>query len=181
MNSSFWGYFLVMLGVLGIVIINISSNLLMTNEQDYYILKETAEAAMIDSFDMRAYREGLGYDEVKPDNDPSSMYCNSGIPGTIRIVKEKFVENFVRRFANNIDMARKYKIIINDIDECPPKVSITMVSSQPFDFISMFTPTEVEEAKIVNRITAIIEEYPKDLETDYELPKYDHIDDDTGD
>ena len=161
MNSSFWGYFLVLLGVLGVVIINISTNLLMTNEQDYYILKETAEAAMIDSLDMRAYREGLGYDEVTPENDSSSMYCVTGMPGTIRIVKEKFVENFVRRFANNIDMARKYKIIINDIDECPPKVSITMVSTQGFDFTKMFTPETIDDASIVNRITAILEEYPR--------------------
>ena len=172
MNSSFWGYFLVLLGMLGIVIINISTNLLMTNEQDYYILKETAEAAMIDAFDMRAYREGLGYDNVTPENDKSSMYCVTGVPGTIRIVKEKFVENFVRRFANNIDMARKYIIIINDIDECPPKVSITMVSSQQFDFTKMFTTENVNDAAIVNRITAILEEYPKDLETDYDLPEY---------
>lgn len=171
MNSSFWGYFLVLLGMLGIVIINISTNLLMTNEQDYYILKETAEAAMIDAFDMRAYREGLGYDEVVPENDKSSMYCVTGVPGTIRIIKEKFVENFVRRFANNIDMARKYKIIINDIDECPPKVSITMISSQQFDFTGMFTTERVDDAAIVNRLTAILEEYPRDLETDYELPE----------
>ena len=167
MNSSVWAYFLVLLGMLGIVIINTSTNLLMTNEQDYFILKETAEAAMIDAVDMRAYREGLGYDDVRIENDPTSMYCITGQPGTIRIFKEKFVENFVRRFANNIDMARKYRIIINDIDECPPKVSITLISSQHFDFVKMFTSTEVEDAAIVNTITAILEEYPKELETEY--------------
>ncbi len=168
MNSSVWAYFLVLIGILGIVIINTSTNLLMTNEQDYFILKETTEAAMIDAIDMKAYREGLD-STVTPSSDPTSMYCEPGHKGTIRIYKEKFVENFVRRFANNIDMARKYKIIINDIDECPPKVSITMMSSQHFDFIKMFTTQEVQDAAIVNRITAILEEYPKELETEFNL------------
>ena len=31
----------------------------------------------------------------------------------------------------------------------------------------MFTSTEVEDAAIVNTITAILEEYPKELETEY--------------
>ena len=127
---------------------------------------------MVDAIDMRAYREGVGYDDVSYLTDPDSMYCLSGEPGTIRILKEKFVENFVRRFANNIDMARKYKVIINDIDECPPKVSVTMMSSHHFDFIKMFSPTKVEDAAIVNTITAILEEYPRELETpfDYNFP-----------
>ena len=58
MNSSAWAYFFMLMGILGLVIINTSSNLLMTNEQDYYILKEVTEAAMVDSIDYRAFREG---------------------------------------------------------------------------------------------------------------------------
>ena len=56
MNSSAWAYFFIVMGILGLVIINTSSNLLMTNEQDYYILKEVTEAAMIDAIDYRAFR-----------------------------------------------------------------------------------------------------------------------------
>ena len=70
MNSSMWAYFIVLLGILGIVIINTSTNLLMTNEQDYFILKETTEAAMIDAIDMEAYRSGVRGDADGGDGVP---------------------------------------------------------------------------------------------------------------
>ena len=169
MNSSAWAYFFVLMGILGLVIINTSSNLLMTNEQDYFILKEVTEAAMVDAIDYRAYREGLGYDNVTSYNDPDSMHCITGQPGTIRILKEKFVENFTLRFANAVDMAKKYKIVVNDIQECPPKVTVTLVSTHAFDFVDVFTDADVGEAEIVNRITAILENTPAEYEKNYTI------------
>ncbi len=127
MNSHAWGYLFMMIGILGLFIINISTNLMMTNEQDYFILREVTEAAMIDSIDYRAYREGVGYDDVVHDNDPDSMYCLNGIKGQYRILKEKFVENFTYRFVNSVDMAKKYRIIVNEVVECPPKVTVTLL------------------------------------------------------
>ena len=169
MNSSAWAYFFMLLGILGLVIINTSSNLLMTNEQDYYVLKEVTEAAMIDSIDYRAFREGLGYDNVTEFNDPDSMHCISGKPGTIRILKEKFVENFTLRFVNAVDMAKKYKIVVNDVQECPPKVTVTLVSTHAFDFVDVFTDADVGEAEIVNKITAILEETPAENVSGYSI------------
>ena len=32
----------------------------MSNEQNYYLLKEITEAAMMDSVDLKAYRDGVG-------------------------------------------------------------------------------------------------------------------------
>ncbi len=169
MNGSAWAYFFIVMGILGLVIINTSSNLLMTNEQDYYILKEVTEAAMIDSIDYRAYREGLGYDGVTESTDPDSMYCITGMPGTIRILKEKFVENFTYRFANAVDMAKKYKIVVNDVQECPPKVTVTLISTHAFDFVDVFTDADVGEAEVVNRITAILETPPAENVTGYTI------------
>ena len=79
------------------------------------------------------------------------------------INKEKFIESFVRRFANSAQLNRKYRIIIHDIDECPPKVSVTLIATQEFSFVSFFegignSDTKFEtEADIVNTLTAILE------------------------
>ena len=125
MNSSVWMYFFMLMGILGILLINIFGNVIMSNEQNYYLLKEVTEAAMMDAVDLKAYRDGVGWDGVTKESDPETMHCMEGIPGTVRIIEEKFVESFVRRFASSAQLNRKYKIIINDIDECPPKVTVT--------------------------------------------------------
>ena len=49
--------------------------------------------------------------------------CNSYIN------KEKFVENFVRRYGENSQTSRKYKIKFYDINETPPKVSVQVTST----------------------------------------------------
>ena len=156
MNSSMWMYFFMVMGILGIVLINIFGNVIMSNEQNYYLLKEITEAAMIDAVDLKAYRDGIGWDGVTEDTDPESMHCMEGIPGTIRIIEEKFVESFVRRFASSAQLNRKYKIIINDIDECPPKVTVTLVATEEFSFLSMFNVEYNSGEDIVNVLTGII-------------------------
>ena len=157
MNSSMWMYFFMVMGILGIVLINIFGNVIMSNEQNYYLLKEITEAAMIDAVDLKAYRDGIGWDGVTEDTDPESMHCMEGIPGTIRIIEEKFVESFVRRFASSSQLNRKYKIIINDIDECPPKVTVTLVATEEFSFLSMFNVEYNSGEDIVNVLTGILE------------------------
>lgn len=157
MNSSMWMYFFMVMGILGIVLINIFGHVVISNEQNYYLLKEISEAAMIDAVDLKSYRDGVGWDGVTEDTDPESMHCLEGIPGTVRIVKEKFVESFVRRFANSADLSRKYKIIINDIDECPPKVTVTLVSTEKFSFLSFFKVEYDTDENIVNVLTGILE------------------------
>ena len=157
MNSSMWMYFFMVMGILGIVLINIFGNVIMSNEQNYYLLKEITEAAMIDAVDLKAYRDGIGWDGVTEDTDPESMHCMEGIPGTIRIIEEKFVESFVRRFASSAQLNRKYKIIINDIDECPPKVTVTLVATEEFSFLSMFNVEYNCGEDIVNVLTGILE------------------------
>ncbi len=157
MNSSMWMYFFMVMGILGIVLINIFGNVIMSNEQNYYLLKEITEAAMIDAVDLKAYRDGIGWDGVTEDTDPESMHCMEGIPGTIRIIEEKFVESFVRRFASSAQLNRKYKIIINDIDECPPKVTVTLVATEEFSFLSMFNVEYNSGEDIVNVLTGILE------------------------
>ena len=130
MKESFWGVFIVGLGVTAIAFIYIFQNITNTDEHNYNLLKETTEAAMIDAFDLASYR----YD------------------GSIRIDREKFVENFLRRFAENANLARTYNIEIYDVNEEPPKVSIKVSSGE----VSNIT-NDVMEFNIVNQLDAILE------------------------
>lgn len=130
MKESFWGLFIVGLGVTAIAFIYVFQNITNTDEHNYNLLKETTEAAMIDAFDLASYR----YD------------------GTIRIDREKFVENFLRRFAENANLARTYNIEIYDVNEEPPKVSIKVSSGE----VSNIT-NDVMEFNIVNQLDAILE------------------------
>lgn len=157
MKESIWAYFFMIMGILGIVLINIFGNILMSNEQNYYLLKETTKAAMYDSIDFKGYREGLGWDGVTSATDPESMHCEAGIPGTLRIIKEKFVESFVRRFAENAKLNRKYRIVIHDIDECPPKVSVSLIATERFSFLRFFNVTYNSGQDITNSLTGILE------------------------
>ena len=171
MKESLWMYFFMVMGILGIVLINIFGNILISNEQNYYLLKEVTQAAMYDAVDLKAYREGTGWDGIYSScegitglckADPESMHCLAYQPGTVRIIKEKFVESFIRRFSDNADLNRNYRIVIHDIDECPPKVSLSLIATENFDFVTFFsidfsngeTNTSTD---IVNSITGILE------------------------
>ena len=54
--------------------------------------------------------------------------------GSLRMDKEKFVESFLRRFANSIDNTRNYRIGFYDLNEVPPKVSIKVDSATVLNF-----------------------------------------------
>ena len=158
MNESLCLYLFMMIGILGIVLIYIFGNIVISNEQIYYLLKEVTEAAMYDAIDLKAYRDGVGWDGVTMDTDPESMHCIAGKEGTVRIVKERFVESFVRRFSESASLNRQYRIVIHDIDECPPKVSVSIISTERFSMVELFnvyydSPT----TNIVNSLTGILE------------------------
>ena len=70
MKESYWGYWLVMLGILVIGVMLLISSTTTGTTQDYYELKETASASMVDAVDYSYYR----------------LY------GDLKISKEKFIE-----------------------------------------------------------------------------------------
>lgn len=72
--------------------------------------------------------------------------------GTVKIDEQKFVENFIRRFAENADLSNVYLIEIYDVNETPPKVSLRVSSSK-----STAATGEIVEFEIVNNIDAILE------------------------
>ena len=130
MKETIWGYWIIMLGVFVTVIMMLISNVTTQNTQDYYLIKEVTEAAMIDAVNYGYYRK---YGELKMD-------------------REKFVESFLRRFAENVSF-NTYQIDFYDIYEAPPKVSVKVTSkSRTFRVAGDSTNFD-----IVNKIDAILE------------------------
>ena len=128
MKAAFWGVGIILVGLTGIVFLMLFENVTSSNEQNYYLLREVTEAAMTDSIDIGYYRQ----------------------TGIIKINKEKFVENFVRRFAENANIQKTYKIKIYDVIETPPKVSLQVSTSTYITFTG-------EDFNIINNIDAILE------------------------
>lgn len=119
-----------MLGIVSIAFIIFFQNATNSDEQNYILLKEITEAAMYDAVDYAQYRK----------------------TGTICIDREKFVENFIRRFAESVSIGNTYKIDIYDVNECPPKVSLEVSSK-----LDSNVTGEIMEFDIVNRLDAILE------------------------
>lgn len=130
MKESFWGAAIVGVGIFSIFFIYLFQSITNTDEHNYHLLKETTEAAMIDALDLAEYREN----------------------GTIKIDREKFVENFLRRFAESATLSRTYKIEIYDVNEKPPKVSLKVSSTEATGITG-----EIVEFDISNSIDAILE------------------------
>ena len=130
MKESFWGVFVIMLGVVSIAFIYFFQTYTNTDEQNYILLTEITEAAMYDAVDLASYRS----------------------TGTVRIDREKFVENFLRRFAESVTLGNTYVIEIYDVNELPPKVSLKVSTKLQTNVTS-----EIMEFDIVNRLDAILE------------------------
>ena len=131
----------IMLAIMALLLINVISNYSTGGELDYYLVKETTEAAMEDSVDMEFYRL-------------NSLY---------RIDKEKFVESFLRRLADSVDNTRSYYVSFYDINEVPPKVSVKVDSLTVLSFSG-------SAANISTNVDAIIEtKYANDQFTEKAL------------
>ena len=112
MNKAMLTVGIIILSLATLLMINIITNYSSGSELDYYLVKETAEAAMIDAVDIKYYREN----------------------GLLRVDKEKFVESFLRRFADSVDKTRNYQVAFYDLNEVPPKVSVKVDSSTVLSF-----------------------------------------------
>lgn len=150
-----WGYAFLLLGIMAAALLLLFSNINTKNEQNYYLLKEITQNAMLDSVDQETYNEGLASDKAVVNSS-----CPYGKPGTVRIVTEAFVETFTRRWAEAANPKTNYKIEIFDIQECPPKVSLRVTSTENYSWVRRLfrgDSKENEEAVIVNELSAILE------------------------
>ena len=96
---------------------------------------------MIDAIDVKYYRDN----------------------GLLRIDKEKFVESFIRRFADSVDTTRNYQLSFYDLNEVPPKVSVKVDSSTVLSFSG-------DNLEMSTQMDAILENtYDKDQFTNNEF------------
>ena len=150
MNKGMLTVGIILLSIIALLLINVLSNYSTGSELDYYLVKETTDAAMEDSIDLLFYRN-----------------C-----GLYRIDKEKFVESFLYRFADAVDRTREYDVAFYDINEVPPKVSVKVDS---LTVLAFKDSVDAEKAKtqapdISTSYDAIIEtNYKSDLGTEAEL------------
>ncbi len=132
MKEAYWGYWLVILGVFVAVILLLVRNVTSNNTEDYYNGKEIVEQAMVDAIDYGYFR-----------------YF-----GELRINKEKFMENFVRRFADSVNGASDYNITFVALYEAPPKVSVEIQSKTDTYVVG----TDATAFDLTNRVTEILEQ-----------------------
>lgn len=137
MSSSYWGYWLVVMGVAIVGLMISVQGITTTNTQDYYTLKEVVDASMLEAVDYAYYRD---YNEVKID-------------------KEKFMEVFIRMLAEVMGTTDVYEVNFYDLYEAPPKVSVEIKSNSGTDFIN------VGNYDTVTRIDAILQIYAREVRT----------------
>jgi hypothetical protein len=131
MKESFWGLFVVTLGLIGISVLNVLQNVTTTNENNYYLLGEVTEAAMFDSVDLGHYRR----------------------TGELKIIEAKFVETFMRRFSSSYGRTNDYSIGIYAIQELPPRVSLIVEVNKNLEVYNY----EAVQFDVINRVDAILE------------------------
>jgi hypothetical protein len=138
MKWSFASVGLIIMGLFGLLIILLFNEITISNEQDYYTLKEATEAAMVDAIDVAYYR----------------------LTGEIKMSKEKFVENFTRRFTETSTFGQgNYGIEFYQIIEYPAKVSLRIVDkTNTYNIYNTYSvDIDATEATIVNELSAILD------------------------
>ena len=137
MKESFWTAYIFIIGLVVITFIFLFQSLTNSDEHNMALLKETTEGAMYDAIDFQYLESHREY----------------------RINREKFAENFLRRFAENASLARSYHVQIFDVNEVPPKASIKVTSQEVGKIFSGGGMGSEEQVvfRIANRIDAILE------------------------
>lgn len=105
MKESNWIIGIIMFGLGVFGIIYFVQYITTTSEEDFYLGREVLYASMCDAVDYGTLRTS----------------------GKLVMVKEKFVENFIRRFAESVSGPapnEEYQIDFYDILEYPPKASV---------------------------------------------------------
>ena len=140
MKWSFASVGVIIMGLFGLLIIILFNEITVSNEQDYYTLKDATEAAMIESVDIAYYR----------------------ITGEIKISQEKFVENFTRRFTETSTFGQgNYSIYYYQISEYPAKVSLRIVdSTNSYNIYNTYSvDIDATQIHVVNELSAILDGY----------------------
>ena len=130
MRYSYAAISMIIVGMMTFVVLMVFQDVTINNEADYYSIKEAMEASMVESIDKNYYAR----------------------TGELKIVEQKFVANFTRRFANNtMGSSKSYIIDFYDIMESPPKASVVIRNDTDLMIV------DENSSDIVNNLTGILE------------------------
>ena len=132
MSESIWGWWMIVLGLMVIGVIMLVTDMTTSSEQNYYMTKQIAKTSMEEAVDYAYYMEH----------------------GQLRISSEKFMENFIRRYAEIITINKTTKINFYDIYEMPPKVTVEISTTSSR---LIYGNDSKMLAPVVNKISAILE------------------------
>lgn len=134
MKESMWGYWIVVLGISIMSVMVLLQNYTTTSEQDYFLIKEVLEASMYEAVDYGYYRD----------------------TGELKMNTEKFVENFVRRFSETVNINKNYKLEFYQIYEQPPAASVAVKTKTDGSNFGQQAGSTEASADVVNRLTGIL-------------------------
>lgn len=134
MKESMWGYWIVVLGISIMSVMVLLQNYTTTSEQDYFLIKEVLEASMYEAVDYGYYRD----------------------TGELKMNTEKFVENFVRRFSETVNINKNYKLEFYQIYEQPPAASVAVKTKTDGSNFGQQAGSTETSADVVNRLTGIL-------------------------
>lgn len=133
MKESMWTFWFMVLGLIMIAVVMLITDMTTTSEQDYHMIKEISEAAMMESVDYAYYRKY----------------------GDLRITEEKFMENFLRRYADVVTINKTVTVGFYDLYATPPKITVE-VSTRSSQLVVNFGDMSFD---ITNKLDAILEMY----------------------
>ena len=102
MKHAFWGYMIIGLGLVIIAILMLVNNLTTADEEDFYVAREVMQSAMTEATDYGSYLTS----------------------GEVVMSREKFVEIFLRRFAESVTPNKNYQVDFYQIYEYPPAATV---------------------------------------------------------
>lgn len=165
-----WGVGLLVLSMLGLMLVNLFGNITVTNQLNYTSMKNAVQAAMYDAVDEARYRSGFciktngkkNFTSVDylpiVDVDKKTNMCPPGydfVSGEYMIDANVFKESLVRRFADVVNNNKDYQVIVQEVIEYPPKVSVRIDSFDRYDL----GKNDNTSFTIVNSIDSILEEF----------------------
>lgn len=149
MKESMWGYWIIVLGVSILSVMMLLQNYSITDEQSFFLAKENLSSAMKESLDY-----GYFADSADPISDEN--YASNTNYGKFKINADKLVENFVRRFADTVDISKNYKINFYTISELPPAASVEVISYANDTNFGKMSGGNAESVPTSSRFTGIL-------------------------
>ena len=93
MRESYWGYWLIVLGIFVVVILLLIRNVTSNNTEDYYTLNQISEAAMVDAVDFAYYRQFGELKINKEQSDKADDHADYLVPRQALFIYKKADKN----------------------------------------------------------------------------------------